>query len=129
MGVSSNGILVFGIDLGEEEPDFLEGQDGFDSYLNGLSGLPSWGEAGHSFKDQQAFRDSCPADMTLYCSYEYPMFILSVRGTETTVYRGSVEEITSLEVDAEKVAAFKAWCAERGIEGQEPKWLLVSMYG
>ena len=130
MGTSSNGTLVFGIDMGEEWPEFLEDYEGnFDDYLEGVSGLPKWGEPGHEFQAQWAYRDSCPADIVLYCSYECPMYILAVRGTETTVHRGYVEEINSLAVDEDRLIAFKAWCVERGIENPEPKWLLASMYG
>lgn len=132
MGVSTDGILVFGIDLGEEVPEFLEDfVSDFDSFLSSISGLPGYGEAGHDFKKDQGFRDSHPVDMTWYCSYDYPMFILTVRGTETRVSRGDAEEINpdNLKVSEEKIAALKAFCEEYDIEWQEPKWLLVSMWG
>ena len=130
MGVSSNGILVYGINFDEEPPEFIEAFDNdFDDYLNSLSGLPEYGQPGHDFAAQRAFRETVPADMTMYCSYEYPMYILAVRGTETVVHRGYVKDIESLEVPADRVEAFKAWCIDRGIQNPEPKWLLCSMYG
>lgn len=130
MGVSTDGILVYGIAFEEEEvPDFLEPFDGdFDDYLGSISGLPQYGEPGHSFDDHRKFRDACPVDVVTHCSYDYPMYIIAVRGTELRNKRGYVAEVESLAVDEEKFAAFKAWCADRSIEG-EPKWLLCSMWG
>ena len=133
MGVSTDAILTFGFPIGDEDggtPEFLEEFDGdFDEFLNSISGLPKYGEPGHSFEAQFAYRDKCPAAMTMHCSYDYPMYILSVRGTETRAYRGTPKEIINLYVDESDIAAFKAWCEANNIEYQEPKWLLVSMWG
>ena len=132
MGTSTDAILVYGFEIGSEDepPEFLEAFDGdFDEYLNDISGLPKYGESGHTFEAQWAWRDSCPADMTMHCSYDYPMYILAVRGTKTTAYRGYPKEIKSLAIDEAKVSAFREWCEANGIEYQEPKWLLVSMWG
>lgn len=129
MGVSSDGILVYGIDLGEERPAFLGEGAEFDDLLLQEGGQPKWGDDGFSWANKNAFLETQPADLTSYCSYDYPMYILSVRGTETNVARGYVKEISSLSVDAGKRAAFIAWCEAHGIESPEPKWLLASMYG
>lgn len=132
MGVSTDGILVFGFEVGEEDerPDFLEGVEDFDEYVDRESGLPEWGEHGHSFEDQRAFRDKYPVDLITHCSYDYPMHILAVRGTKRRASRGYPLEIdpTDLNVPSEKLEAFKNWAAERGIQG-EPKWLLCSLWG
>jgi len=133
MGQSTNGILVYGIAFEDEDElpeslSFLEEFDGdFDEYLESLAGLPKWGEPGHSFEAVRAHRETCPADLVMHCSGDFPMYILAVRGTEITAHRGHAVEITSLDVPVAKVAAFKQWCAERGIEG-EPKWYLCSMW-
>ena len=134
MGVSTDAIICFGIECGDpdeqEEPAFLDGFEDFDDYLDSLSDLPQWGEEGHSFEEQRAAREKCPADMVMHCSYEYPMYILTVRGTETKASRGYPAELDAAfpEVSEDKIQAFKEWAAERGIEG-EPKWLLCSMWG
>lgn len=129
MGTSTDAILVYGIECGEEEPpEFMDGYDDFDDYLNSLSGLPKYGEPGHDFAAQRAYRDAFPVSMTLHCSYDYPMYILAVRGSETCASRGNAKQITSLVVSEEKVAAFKEFCEKNGVEG-EPKWLLCSMWG
>src|SRR5215217_6040867 len=125
MGVSTDGILVFGIDLGEELPEFLEDfEDTWWDFTDSISGETD-------YKKKSEFRDNFPIDLVRYCSYEYPMFILDVNGTETTVARGYVEEIvpSDLVVPQGKIDALKAFCEEYGIEWQEPKWLLCSMWG
>lgn len=129
MGVSSDGILVYGIDLGEEKPWFLDEDQNFDDLLLGEGGQPRYGDPGHDFKAQWAYLATCPAELTLYCSYDYPMYILSVRGMKTDVNRGYVKEVSSLDVDADRRAAFIAWCEAHGTESPQPKWLLASMYG
>lgn len=134
MGTSTNGILVFGIDLGEERPEFLEDFDDFDDFddfLNDLSGLPKWGEEGHSFSNLRAFREAFGVSMTRHCSYEYPMWILSVRGTEKTAYRGYPKEITidELQVSQGSILRLRDFCEEYGIEWKEPKWYLCSLWG
>lgn len=132
MGTSTNAILVYGFEVGDEDetPEFLEEFEGdFDEFLNDLSGLPKYGEKGHSFSDQSAYRDKCPADLTIHCSYDYPMYILAVRGTEIIARRGYSKTIPNLDVSETDIAAFKAWCEVNNIEYQEPRWLLVSMWG
>jgi hypothetical protein len=99
----------------------------FDDLICEAAGLPA--EA--SYAERKIEIDACPAEMQSYCSYEWPMFLLCVRGAEYLVHRGYTEEITakSLAVKPEKIAAFKAFCEANSIPWQEPKWLLCSMYG
>ena len=126
MGVTSDGVLVFGFPIGEadEVPEFLGECDDMDDFIGG-----PWSNEGHDARAAKI--NACPADLTLYCSYDYPMHILSVRGTELAANRGDALEVTPehLAVAPERIAAFKAWCETNGIEYQEPKWLLCSMYG
>ena len=133
MGTSTDGILVFGIALEEgTEPGFLEDYDGdFDEFLNDLSGLPKYSESGHDFAEQQKFRENFPVDLTWHCSFEYPMYIVAVRGTKVTAHRGNPVEINpaNLAISDEKKAALKEFCETYGIEWSEPKWWLVSMWG
>lgn len=133
MGVSTDGILVFGIQLPEEEtPEFLEGfENDFDDFIDSLNGLPQWGEEGHDWNKTHAFRDNFPVDLVQHCSYDYPMYILAVRGTEIMASRGYPKEIDplTLKVDPEKIEFLRKFCEEYGIEWEEPKWYLCSMWG
>lgn len=132
MGVSTDGILVFGIDLGEEELEFLHDfENDFDEFLHSLSGLPDYGEPGHDYVKDRDFVNSYPVDLVWHCSYQYPMYILAIRGTETTAARGYPQKIdpSSLVVANEKIEFLKKFCETYGIEWQEPKWYLCSMWG
>lgn len=129
MGQSTDAIIAYGFEIGEEDelPEFIGDAEDFDDYLDKLSGLPYYGEPGHSFADQRAFREQCPAELIGHCSGDYRMYILAVRGTQVLASRGSPVDVTNSfdTVEADKLDAFKKWCTERGIEG-EPKWLLFS---
>lgn len=127
MGISSDGVLVFGFTIGEEGdyPEFLGDCGGMDEFIAG-----PWKKGG-DYGARQAIIDACPADLVAYCSYDYPMYVLAVRGTRLRAYRGDATEVTPdhFAVSPERVEAFKEWCAEHHITYQEPKWLLCSMYG
>ena len=128
MSVSSDGILVFGFPIGEEDesPEFLGECDDMDDFIAGV-----WDTSKTDYATRKAIIDTCPADLALYCSYDYGMNILSVRGTELSASRGDAVEVTAehLAVSPERIAAFKSWCESVGIEYQEPRWLLCSLYG
>jgi hypothetical protein len=131
MGVSSDGVLYFGFQVGGEEevPEWLEDVEDhdFENFLCEKAGLPE----NATWEDRKKVINACPADLYLFCSYEYPMYILGVRGAEYRAYRGDIVEINpeSLFVDPDKIGKLKIWCEDNGIEWQEPKWLLCSMYG
>ena len=126
MGVSNDAQLVFGFAFEDEEskPEFLGEFDDLDDYLTAAL-------TDQSYEKQRKIIEACPAEIIWHCSYDYPMYILAVRGTMISSSRGYLEEITSekLTVAPEKIAAFKTWCEENNIEYQEPKWLLCSING
>lgn len=129
MGVSSDGMLYFGFQVGgeEERPEWLGEYEDFDDWLVGQSALPE----DAPYEERKKVIEACPAELQLFCSYDYPMYILGIRDAEHCVNRGYLKEIGAAELAVEpaKIEAFKTWCAGQGIEWQEPKWLLCSMYG
>lgn len=136
MGISSNAMLYFGFPVGDndEPPAFLEDRDNedglveaFDDMICEKAGLAPDAE----YDERSKVIKASPVEMQIYCSYEWPMFLLCVRGAEHMVHRGYTAEITpeNMIVEPAKIAAFKIWCEANGIEWQEPKWLLCSMYG
>ena len=129
MGVSTDGILYFGFQVcGEEEkPEWMEEFEDFDDFLISKAGLPD----DAPYEDRAKVINECPAELQLFCSYDYPMYVLGVRDAEHRAYRGDIVEIGAAElaVDQNKIDAFKVWCIANGIEWQEPKWLLCSMWG
>lgn len=129
MGVSSDGILYFGFQVGgeDEKPEWFGEYEDFDDWLIGQSDVSE----DAPYEIRKKIIEACPAEMQLFCSYDYPMYVLGIRGAEHRAYRGDIVEIgpAELSVDQIKVDAFKGWCIANGIEWQEPKWLLCSMYG
>ncbi len=126
------GMLYFGFVVGEDEepPTWLEDTEDhdFEAFLIEKANMSY---EGNSYDERKAVIDACPADLKLFCSYDYPMYVLTVRGAEHRVSRGHIKEISldDLKVDQEKIDALKSWCQENNIEYKEPKWLLCSMYG
>ena len=129
MGVSSDGMLSFGFEVGgeDEPPAWMADYEDFDDFLCAKGGLP----INSGYAERKPVIDACPAELYRFCSWEYPMYILGVRGAEHCVNRGYTKEINAAEltVDQAKINAFKTWCNANEIEWQEPKWLLCSMYG
>lgn len=129
MGISSDGVLYFGFQVGDEDerPEWMGEFEDFDDWLCNKAGLAE----DAPWEERKPIIDGCPAELQLFCSYDYPMYVLGVRDAEHRAYRGDIVEIgtAQLAVEDEKIAAFKAWCEANGIEYQEPKWLLCSMYG
>lgn len=132
MGTSTDGMLYFGIDLGDDSPGWLIDENDdlmeFEEFLCRRAGVDP---ETTSWEQQDEIASKCPAILQMYCSYDYPMYILGIRGYKYSASRGSVVEITpeSLTVKEEDIAAFKKWCDSVGIEYQEPKWHLCSMWG
>lgn len=128
MSVSSDGVLYFGFPIGEDDqmPDFMGETEYFDDWLDAKAGLED-----ASYEVRDANREACPADLMIYCSCDYPMYFLAVRGCALRANRGDAKEVMSefLAVPSEKIAAFKGWCEANEIPYQEPKWFLCSMYG
>lgn len=173
MGISSDGILVFGVDLGSIEEDGVKAPwhsedgegEGFDDWLGKLADAdttPMWehhykwieehpevqnktsGEQvsaweganpemraslNAAYEKAREAREACPIDVVLHCAYDYAMEIVAVRGTETRAYRGTPKEITTFEVDPQRLEAARAFCLEHGIPFEDPKWLLTSIFG
>lgn len=184
MGVSTDGILAYGISLGGVEEDaglfwLQKDEDGdtvddegdeeeqsFEEWweeVNGVSQKAIWAEyyawekdnkTGDYAKDQglveryeklhpqwrkrlnnyyddaRRVRDDCPVELVTHCSYDYPMYILAVKGTEVTASRGYPEEISedSLIISDDKMDDFREFCETYKIKG-DPRWWLVSMWG
>jgi hypothetical protein len=140
MGVSTNAILVFGVELGEDVPESLLGEDGsfdFEDILAADAGLfePICGTENLSTPYWEAKRKAvaeAPVELVWHCSGEYPMYILGVPGTEKTANRGHPRTVTPSDFATpsdEKIEAFKKWCEDHDIVLEaEPAWLLCSYW-
>lgn len=139
MGVSNDAVLVFGQDFQEELPDFLvqaaeQGLE-FEDLVYRLAGLAdNWRDNMTDLERstlcdlRREALDACPVDLVRYCSWDYPMYILAVRGTEISASRGNIREVDPEEllVDPRKITAAREWLAQFDIEF-EPRWLLNTM--
>ena len=135
MGQSTDAILFYGI-LFEEEgepPAFIAdaGFDYFDDYVESQSGLPLYGQEGHSFDDHRAYKESLPVEMIHHCSSEYEMYGLAVKGCSFLAKRGYPVTLDNglPEVSDGKRQAFLKWLSDRGIAYDDPKWILCSYWG
>lgn len=106
MSTDPSAHLAYGIDFGENSekyPDFLKDHD---------DELFWWA---HDHEDEL---EVCPYFIDGH-------LILAVKGHVYTADYGSlVTEIKNLDVDEEKVKAFKDFLIASGLPNPEPKWLL-----
>lgn len=126
MGISSDGILVYGIQLKEEffDDSFSDDEDIENEDAGGLSGakLLSW----------MQYHNKPVDDIILvtHCSYDYPMYILGINETECTAWRGSPVKIKSLSIDPEWDIKIKSFIKKYKIKTTKSiGWWLCSIYG
>lgn len=128
MGVSTNAILAFGFDLGEELPDAFTADE--DEYFDWWEWIcKHLGIEDEDYAVRQAAIKAFPMDMITYCSNEYPMYFIAVSGTKQTTRRGDVDEVEFTSVSADEIQALREFCDKTGIEWQEPRWRLMSYWG
>ncbi len=139
MGVSTDAILAFGIDIGEEIPEAIEALDLDDFDLDCLAdheGGLVW-RADFTPEEENAYgkkarelHDAYPVELIIHCSYDYPMYIVAAKDSRYYASRGYSKTInpSDLKVKQEDIDALKAWCKKYNVEG-EPEWLLFSMWG
>lgn len=142
MGVSTNGILVFGIDFSEEFLPFEDeslGED-FETLLANDAGIevPEGEYSEERGKEYSRYWERCSEnakkseiELITHCSGDYPMYILAVRGTEYNAWRGDPTEIDldKLTVTDEQIGALKSFCELHGLVYSQPRWLLCSYWG
>lgn len=136
MGVSTDAIIAFGFDLGEERPGWLLTGDDWDAVVARDAGLcrpetknyddPAWSQYWDAKKAAVAV---CPVELVYHCSWEYPMYFLAVYGTKLKAYRGSPTTFKLRDPGAPTIAGMEQWCAAHGVEWRTPGWYLMSMWG
>lgn len=142
MGVSTDAIIAFGFDLGEETPSFLKpnGDDEssieFEEFVTNEAGINYPDGFRYGTPEYTAYSEArdaalkaCPVDVVMHCSYDYPMYFLAVRGTEVNASRGNPKKVEQQQIDFTAVGAMREWCKNHGVEWQEPAWHIFSMWG
>lgn len=139
MGIDSDGILAYGYDLGElydlDTPEEYEGdktQYIEDLLLKELAGFTDkWSKGDETFFDRKREAEKqIGVEIILHCSYDYPMYILAAKGSETRAWRGSPKVIKSLVAYQEWDDNLNKAKAVLGIDNlDEPAWILSSIMG
>jgi len=141
MGQSTDGIIAFGFDLGEDLSEHgdldqideeFEGDE--DAFFEAALGIPAYGEPGRpSYAEIEELKKALPVQIIRHCSGDYPMYFLALPGTKKEASRGTPEafDVTELSVSTTAVTAFMKWCEDHGIEVPEegPRWHLFSYWG
>lgn len=145
MGVSTDAILAYGIDLGEEWHDKVpwgeeEDQD-MEYWLYSLDPdrldydyeMASEEEREAVWAVRREFIADFPVEDIHHCSGDYPMLFLAVRGTKVRASRGYPKkiEMADLHVDpfvaGRFLARLKGWGIE--FEVEDLAWHLFSYWG
>ena len=143
MGTSTNAYLCYGYSLDEDKQYPWESDDydeDFEAwYYKEVLGYKepfeysedlTEEETKNYFAHKRAFQkeNPMPFEMVIHCHCEYPMYILAVKLIKA--WRGDVVEITSLDVDENKVKQLTAFMKEYNLIGDEdsPSWLLCSYW-
>lgn len=142
MSTSTNAHIAFGIDLGEDLPEFLEDID-FDDWVCEQAGITSpdedFNHAGVDlwalyFEQRTKALKEYPVTLIRHCSDSCPMYILAVTGTHQYANRGysSVLKPWTMEdsVTPKQKEKFLAFLDEHNIFYENlPQWLLFSSWG
>lgn len=141
MSISSDGILAFGWNLGDdielewmdlENRDLDRVEEIEDRLLEKLANFTEhWtSEAKDYWQRRHALEQTLGVEVLVHCAYEYPMWFLAARGSEKRAYRGSTVEIESLdEQDQWRVHLRRAAEALDLKDLGEPAWHLFSVMG
>jgi hypothetical protein len=151
MGQSTNAILCWGIQVGEEDSlpwdDKAEemGYDGGndDEFLaDALCGIKKpkdeWEDGGENkvHRDYWTVKkealEAYGIELVWHCSGEYPMYILAIAASEKTARRGYPETIVRTDMDRPEADNWQEKlneaCEKLGIEPSAGEWILCSMW-
>lgn len=136
MSTSTDAILAFGFDIGEDAPWGWKDEE-WDEYYVDKKGVfdpePDSQEVTVKFREyctrRGALLDACPVAIITHCSYECPQYIVSMKSTVIRASRGFPEEIEKLQKPEDWEAPMREFCSVMGITYEEPKWLLFSLWG
>jgi len=143
MGVSTDAILFFGIDLGENnEFPWIDEEDGADveSFIAAKLGVsrPDCEYEGNEklFSDywnkRREVMRNLGCDVGWHCSGSYPMCFVCLEKFNFSACRGYpqiIDPAVMQTVSAEDIQKLKDFCELIEVEWQEPKWQLASYWG
>lgn len=146
MGVSTDGILFYGILLDEDidykfqnyyDEDTSEDieVDWEEYYAKQVGVIPpkeeyddtNPGDYQKFWKESREAVAESHCEIGVHCSFDYPMYYVAVKEFRNS--RGFSTEISDLSVTYNLVEKLKSFCKIMEIEYQDPKWYLVSVWG
>ena len=132
MGVSTDGIIAFGIQFDDGELPW-SGHDDIEEWWNQETGFKGSANSDSYYDDIRAHqqKNPMPVEVVWHCSYDYPMFILSLPNKSINACRGYPTEFKpeDLTVTEAELKVLKDFCEKYDIEYTEPKWVVCSMWG
>ena len=138
MGVSSTGILYWGLDFGEDQP-WVKAEGSYDYYEDFDPDDCLWMANGAKESDPYSIRSESSKDlgvsMIIHCSYDYSMWGLGVTESISRAYRGSPVRLDEIAVKPEWEVML--WIAREKLAAKfgpdwkkcKPGWILTSLYG
>lgn len=140
MGTSTNGMLAYGYDLGEEfgfedtaEPDWYDETDGWqesaEKALLAAHGFTEtdWRVDGY-FARLEAAKKEMGVEFDVYCSGDYPLYLIAAK--VQTVYRGDADPVDmTLPDNADERIAWALGVLGVKPKADKPQWLLASYWG
>jgi hypothetical protein len=129
MGTSTDANIAYGIDLGADMYEMpwydevrVEDEDAMELFYE-------WNE--------KEYGKVSPFEIFMHCSYECPMYILGLNGSDLTANRGDAVDFEPSklqeEVTEEQKKLLTDMIAKYNIKGEggvtEPSWLLYSLWG
>lgn len=141
MSTSTDAILFYGIDLGEDlDIDEIARNCGFDPddedyefdtldnfYLKKIGIYRGEDENYVEWGKRKELALNGVGDGR-HCSGYYPMHYISI-GTHYEAYRGHPTEVTNLGINSDWDDKIKKYCETIGIPFSKPKWILASYWG
>jgi len=144
MTISSDGILFFGIELGDDYDnewpwEQVGDEEEWEAFVAEKLGVkkpdvPYEGnEAVHSayWDAKRDIIKPLDCEIGLHCSYDHGMLYVALKSKNLTASRGSPQVVTEdfMKITSEDIQKLKEFCKLAEIEWQEPKWYLTSLYG
>jgi len=132
MGVSTDGIIVYGIQFEDGELPW-SGNDDIEEWWNEETGFKGSVNSDSYYDDIRAHqqKNPMPVEVVWHCSYDYPMFILSLPGKSISASRGYPTEFNPAELTVTEAEhkVLKDFCEKYDIKYTVPKWVVCSMWG
>lgn len=142
MGTSTDGILAYGYDLGEEirfkdhgedeTPDWYDEDDPLESFQKRLLTAvgfteTEWRAEGY-FERKKAAEKLVVVEFDSHCSGDYPMYLLGA--VIHTASRGHARDMDfTLPENADERLAWAVETLGLDVGDQKPRWLLASYWG